>query len=168
MPDNVARGRRTRCELRPAMQTPSEPIIDSRVQHDLLLALFEATPDFVFFKNLDGCYVAMNNSGARAIGLAAEDIIGKDDYELFSREVAERWRWEDREVLAAGTSLTFEDQMQSGNRTIHLQTIKSPWRNQAGETIGTVGVGRILANTSASTVPSKKLNPGSRNCSPPT
>jgi PAS domain S-box-containing protein len=128
------------------MQTPSEPITASGVQHDLLLALFEATPDFVFFKNLDGCYVAMNDAGARAIGLPAEEIIGKDDYALFPREVAERWIWEDRQVLAAGTSLTFEDQMESGNPTIHLQTIKSPWRNQAGETIGTVGIGRDISD----------------------
>ena len=84
----------------------------------------------------------MNPSAARAIGLPPEDVIGKDDFALFPPKVAERWIWEDRQVLDAGTSLSFEDQMELAGERIFLHTVKSPWRNRAGEIIGTVGIGR--------------------------
>ena len=129
------------------MHVPSQPVTVPGVQQDLLRALFEATTDLVFFKDLDGCYVAINSSAARAISLPSEDIIGKDDFALFPREIAARWMWEDREVLAAGVSLTFDDELNVGGEKVFLQTVKSPWRNQAGEVIGTVGVGRDVTET---------------------
>ena len=114
---------------------------------DLLRALFEATTDFVFFKDLDGCYAAINTAAARAIGKPAEAVIGNDDFALFPRAIAERWRWEDRQVLAAGTSQTFEDEMDLPDGKIILHTVKSPWRSESGEIIGTVGVGRDITES---------------------
>lgn len=124
------------------MRVPLQSIASLGAQQDLLRALFEATTDLIFFKDLDGCYVAINTPAARSINLPPEGIIGKDDFALFPRAVAERWKWEDREVLAAQTSITFDDELETPDGTISLQTIKSPWRNEAGEVIGTIGVGR--------------------------
>ena len=126
------------------MRVPLQPITGPGLQQDLLRALFEATKDLIFFKDLDGCYIAVNSPAARAINLSPEEIIGKDDSALFPPEIAERWIWEDREVLAAGTSITFDDEVDTPNGRISLQTIKSPWRDDAGEIIGTVGVGRDI------------------------
>lgn len=129
------------------MYVPSQPIDTPGVQQDLLRALFEATTDFVFFKDLDGCYVAINSSAARAISLSPEEIVGKDDFALFPREKAERWMWEDHQVLVAGAPMTFDDELDVPGGKVFLQTIKSPWRNQAGEVIGTVGVGRDVTES---------------------
>ncbi len=129
------------------MHVPSQPTPAAVAQQDLLRALFEATTDYVFFKDLDGCYVAMNPAAAQAIGFLPDDVLGKHDFALFPPHLAERWVQEDRQVLEAGTSLTFEDQMDLPGGKVFLHTVKSPWRNHTGEIIGTVGIGRdVTAN----------------------
>ncbi len=127
------------------MEMPLEPATALEVQHDLLRALFEATPDYLFIKDLKGCYVAINDAGARLLGLTSAEIIGKDDFALFPPEIARRWEWEDRQVLSSGTSLTFEDQAELPGAPIFLDTIKSPWRNEAGEILGIVGICRDVS-----------------------
>jgi len=95
-------------------------------------------------KDLDGCYVTINNAAAHALGATPLEVIGKDDYALLPREVADRLTSEDREVLAAGTPLTFEDEMNLHGGKLYLHTVKSPWRNESGEIIGIAGISRDI------------------------
>src|SRR5579871_3947192 len=106
------------------MQAPSRSLEPHTVQNQFLRSLFEATTDFVFVKNLDGCYVAINPAAAEAIGMDPGHVVGKNDYEVFPPAIAEQWASEDREVLAFGGPLMFEDQFESGGKRIQLQTVK--------------------------------------------
>jgi PAS domain S-box-containing protein len=126
---------------------PFRPITIEGAQNDLLRALFDGATDLVYFKDLDGCYVAINAAAARIIGLSSDLVIGKDDFALFPRSLAERWQLEDREVLAAGTSVTFEEELDLPEGKLFLHTIKSPWRGESGEIIGVVGVSRDISET---------------------
>lgn len=130
------------------METSSQSIPALGLHSDILRALFEATTDFVFVKDLEGCYVAINTVAARALGRTPAEVIGKDDFALVSAQSAERWTWEDRKVLATGNSLTFEDHLDLPESKVSLHTIKSPWRNEAGEVIGVVGIGRDVSDKS--------------------
>lgn len=126
------------------MQAPSRSLEPPNLQNQFLRSLFEATTDFVFVKNLTGRYVAINQAAAEAIGMDPVHVVGKSDHELFPPAIADRWAAEDRAVLALGGPLTFEDQFDAGGKRIQLQTVKSLWRNEEGEVIGIVGIGRDL------------------------
>ena len=128
------------------MQSNAKAIPDVGLQPDILRVLFEATTDFVFLKDLSGRYLAINDAGARALGRAPQEVIGKDDRALVAADLADRWTWEDRQVVASGVSLTFEDLM-PGPEERYIHTIKSPWRNEAGEIKGVVGISRDISES---------------------
>jgi len=119
----------------PLSATPS-------VHDDLLNALFRATTDFVFMKDMDGCYVTINEAGARLLGLNPDEIVGKNDYALFPREIADRLVEQDRQVMKVGAPVSYEEQVAFSKAVLHLHTVKSPWRDASGALLGTVGVAR--------------------------
>ena len=51
---------------------------------DILHAVIEATLDAIFVKDLEGRYVLVNEAFCRFIGKTHEEIVGRNDYELYS------------------------------------------------------------------------------------
>src|SRR5215471_1092020 len=75
----------------------------------LLRSLVDGTADAVFAKDLGGRYVMVNSAGARFLGRTAEEVLGKDDFELFAEETARKIVEVDRRVIASGRSETIEE-----------------------------------------------------------
>ena len=122
---------------------PPETYAVSSVNHDLLNALFRATTDYVFMKDLQGRYVTINEAGARALGRSPAEVIGKDDFALFPEETAARIFAQDQEVMALGRPITYEEPLRlPSGATVHTHTVKSPWRDASGGILGIVGVAR--------------------------
>ena len=49
---------------------------------EILQAVIDATPDAIFVKDLDGCYVIVNEAAAKFLGKSPDEIVGKNDLEL--------------------------------------------------------------------------------------
>ena len=47
--------------------------------HNLLNAVVEGTADAIFVKDFQGRYLMINAAGARFLGKAVDEVIGKDD-----------------------------------------------------------------------------------------
>ncbi|MBU2701457.1 PAS domain-containing protein [Sporomusaceae bacterium BoRhaA] len=62
--------------------------------------LLDCLPAFVFFKNDLCIYVTANQTFCQAIGYSLAEIIGKTDYDLFSKERADKYRHDDLTVLS--------------------------------------------------------------------
>ncbi len=75
---------------------------------DILQAVIDATPDAIFVKDLEGRYVLVNAAFIRFIGKLHEDIVGKNDYELYPEADARAFVEADRTVLATGRPQVFE------------------------------------------------------------
>src|ERR1035437_4780858 len=75
---------------------------------DILQAVIEATPDAIFVKDLEGCYVLVNEAFARFLGKSPRDIVGKSDFELYAEADARAFIEADRQVLASGKPQAFE------------------------------------------------------------
>ncbi|MFO7565617.1 MAG: PAS domain-containing protein [Enhygromyxa sp.] len=104
-----------------------------------LRAILENTTSVVFLKDREGRYVVVNRQLELDTGLAREQMLGKTDFELFSRETAERLRRDDRRVIESGEPTTVEGvtQFPSGPRT--FLTTKFPLRGDDGEIHGICG-----------------------------
>ena len=113
-------------------------------QQDLLRALFDASIDFVYIKDLEGRYVAMNAAGARALGLRVDQVIGKTDDELFLPETAAQWREEDLGIMQTRQSISLEEEVSLGGMLTWLHTVKAPWLDASGQVIGIIGVSRDI------------------------
>jgi two-component system CheB/CheR fusion protein len=115
-----------------------------RRAYALLRAVTEGITDSVFVKDLNGRYLMINSAGAAAVGRSVEQVLGRDDHELFSPETARRITDEDRQVIEEGRTKTFEN-INSGpdGDRIYLAT-RTPYRDQERRIIGVMGIARDI------------------------
>ena len=82
---------------------------DAESTHRALAAVIEGTTDYVFVKDLDGRIIAVNASGAKALGRSREELIGHTIQEVSPGPLADAMAETDRLILERGTTETFEE-----------------------------------------------------------
>ena len=133
----------SRREAEAALQAAAQRLKNERA---LLRTLLEAIPDPVWMKDLDGVYLACNRAFEKLFGAREADIVGKTDYDIVPREVADFFRQKDRDALAAGHALVNEEWVQFGpeRRRILFETTKLPIRGEDGRYTGVIGIGHDI------------------------
>ncbi|MBN2170939.1 MAG: PAS domain S-box protein, partial [Candidatus Krumholzibacteriota bacterium] len=113
-----------------------------RASKQMLQLILDTIPARVFWKDEDQAYLGGNHLFARDAGFeTAESIIGKTDFDMPWREHAERYREDDRAILASGTARlnaegphTYADGSDGW-----IRVSKIPLRDPAGRIMGTLG-----------------------------
>lgn len=102
-------------------------------------------PGSLYWKDKEGHYLGRNETSARSLRSMnfpwkEEDIVGKTDYDLFSKEMADLFRKHDLEVMQSGQESTQEETtyLPSGEQVIQLST-KRPLYDEHGHINGIVG-----------------------------
>jgi PAS domain S-box-containing protein len=108
----------------------------------LLAALGEVNIDATFVKDRLGRNLMINIAGARLLGKSIEEVVGRDDTELFDLETAGRIMAIDREVIAQGMTRTFQEVATSTGVTRSYVVTKGPYRDDQGRVIGVIGISR--------------------------
>ncbi len=124
-----------------------QKLSEERIQHQasLITSLLDSIPDIVFYKDLHGMYLGCNAEFARHAGRSKEAIVGHTDFELYSRDDAEAFRGNDRKALESNRPrhneewITYPD-----GRKVLLDTLKTPYRDAAGNLVGVIGVSRDI------------------------
>jgi PAS domain S-box-containing protein len=116
-----------------------------RRQHSLLHAIAEGTSDAIFVKDREGRYLMINSAGAELVGKKDEDVLGRDDRELFSPETAKVIMDRDRAVMASGATATYEELTTSAGTTRTFLSTKGPYRDHEGRVIGLFGISRDIS-----------------------
>ena len=112
--------------------------------YEILHAVFDGASDVIFVKDLQGRYVMINSVGAQSISKSPEDVIGKDDAELFTAESVGEILEHDRQVLTSGATRSYEETITVlGTTRIFLST-KAPHRDHRGHIIGIIGIARDI------------------------
>jgi PAS domain S-box-containing protein len=127
--------------------TPSaaETAEHALLQHrHVLETLLESTGDFIYMKDREGRYVFVNPAAAKSVGKSAEEIIGKDDRDLFPEEHARHIMEKDRQIMASGISEVFEETRVYADGVRHLHSSKNVCRDSSGAVIGIVGISRDI------------------------
>jgi PAS domain S-box-containing protein len=108
-----------------------------------LESLLHSIPDLVFMKDKDGVYITCNKRFEDFFGATKEEIVGKNDYDFVSKELAEFFRAHDRDAMASSVPLLNYEEISfpDGHRE-WLQTIKTAVRDASGGLIGVLGIGR--------------------------
>jgi PAS domain S-box-containing protein len=106
-----------------------------------LQTLIDAIPNRIFYKDCHGVFQGCNATFASESGLKKKDIIGKTVFDLFPRELAEQLHAKDLDLLRRGETQVYEASARSGDgKPQEVVTHKAVYKNQAGETVGIVGV----------------------------
>ncbi|BDS13719.1 PAS domain S-box protein [Aureispira anguillae] len=112
-------------------------------QEGILSSILDTLPIAVFVKNIkeDYKFLLCNKQAEETLGIPASDCIGKTDYDIFSREEADRFRKTDLKVSQQDGVVTIpEEMLQYGDKKRTLHTQKAVVRNAAGEPCFLVGV----------------------------
>lgn len=137
----------------PARMTGTHLDITGRKQYEEILAsrttllssLLDSIPDIVFFKDREGLYLGCNPSFAAFVGRPREEIIGKTDYDLFPKEVADEFRENDRAMMDGGVPRHNEEWIDypDGRRAL-IDTFKAPLHTKDGPVTGLLGISRDI------------------------
>ncbi|MEA2192875.1 MAG: hypothetical protein QOI73_2996 [Solirubrobacteraceae bacterium] len=109
----------------------------------LLEQLLDASTDSIYVKDPDGRYLLVNGAAARLIGRPAREIVGRANDELLP-DVADRVAAHDSAVLDSQRPSAYEIAGRFGERRYVLSVTKSPFRDAAGASIGSLGIARDI------------------------
>jgi len=105
-------------------------------------ALLDSLPGYAFMKDSDSVYLTANQMFSDAVRCPKDQIPGKTDYDLFPKELAEKYRADDKRVLVSGKELYVgEEDMIRGDKKIVVATRKTPVRDASGKVVGLIGLG---------------------------
>ncbi len=117
------------------------------LNHDFIFELLNLLPVSVFWKDRGGVYRGCNNNFALALGLkSVEEVLGKTDYDLATKDLGEHYLKDDREVMELCVpKLNIEEEQNfPDGRKVFILTNKVPIfnkdKNKDKEVIGVLGV----------------------------
>ena len=119
-----------------------EEIMEDKDNLDRFQKVIDCLDTNIYWKNEKGVYIGCNIKIAELSNVkSVNDVIGKTDYDLSSREVADELRENDELVIETRTSVDKEEQLvlQSG-KVIDLLAKKSPLIDSNGDVKGVIGV----------------------------
>lgn len=102
--------------------------------------LLENLPQKIFYKNTESVYVSCNANYAEDLGITPEEIVGKTDFEFYPKELAEKYRADDRRVIDSGRAEEIEERYVQRGEQRRIQTVKTPIEDDSGKVVGILGI----------------------------
>ncbi len=112
----------------------------------LLHTVINSSDDLIFYKDCQLRYLGCNKSFENLVAQKEAEIIGKTDFELFEKDLAQIFRKEDFEVLDSNNLITTSEWLIFKNKKILFQTKKIPFRYKDKKKNGILGIARDLTN----------------------
>ena len=110
-----------------------------------LRAIIDSSGDMAWLKDEQGRFIAVNETYAHLCGLDVDEIVGKQDGDLWPMEMAEKFIADDKKVMEAGERLRVEEFIEFKNgKELWVESIKTPIFDDKGKAIGTSGIGRDM------------------------
>ena len=121
-------------------------LTQSERERAFLDSLYDAIPDLVWVKDLNGVYLSCNPMFSRLYNATEYDIVGRTDYDFVDKDLAEFFRGKDRAAAAAGEPTINEEWLTFGDNGYRglFETIKTPMRDREGHLIGILGISREI------------------------
>ena len=112
----------------------------------LLRTLIDNLPDCIYAKDSAGRKTMANPADLKNLRCKTEaEAVGKSDFDLFPKDVAEKF-WADDQAVIQGQPVIDREEyfLNNEGEKRWLLTSKLPLRDQEGKTIGLVGIGRDI------------------------
>lgn len=105
-------------------------------------SLLNALPDQVYLKDAQSRFVFVNSATTRLLKLPAAELIGKTDYDLFPRGLADQFFAEEQTLLTSGQPLVNREACITGpaGELRWEVTTKVALRDDAGQIVGLLGI----------------------------
>ncbi|MDD5179678.1 MAG: PAS domain S-box protein [Gallionellaceae bacterium] len=106
-----------------------------------LNAILDNSPYLIWLKDTDGRFIKVNQPFFKTTGLKQmQDVLGKTDFDLWPKEMAEKYRADDAEVMSARQQKLVEEMSIMENGKMQwVETFKVPILDDKGQVLGTTG-----------------------------
>ena len=123
---------------------------ESKLQNERLLlrTLIDNIPDSIYLKDLALRKTLANSTEVRYAGAKSEaEVLGKTDFEVYPKELAERFFADDQSVIQTGKAVLNREEfiLDEKEQKRWLLSSKIPLRDRDGRIIGLVGIGRDIS-----------------------
>jgi PAS domain S-box-containing protein len=102
--------------------------------------LIENLEQDIFFKDSDLRYLAANRHFCERVGLSEKELVGKSDFDIHPRQLAEKYQADDLRVLAEGTRLELEEENCCRGQLQTLRVVKTPVKDARGRNVAVLGI----------------------------
>ena len=102
--------------------------------------LLESLPQKIFHKDINSVYISCNSNYASDFGLKPEEMIGKNDYELYPKELAKKYVDDDTRIMKSGKVTELEESYIKDGKEFFVNTIKVPVKDDKGKVTGIMGI----------------------------
>jgi len=104
-------------------------------------SLVETLPQKIFRKDLAGHFTFGNQRFLAEMGLPPEEFVGQTDFDFAPKELAERYRADDRRVAETGKIFdAVEEHVTPKGEKLFVHVMKTPVYDEGGKVIGTQGI----------------------------
>ena len=111
-----------------------------RENQQLLSAIINNSTAVIYVKDLDGRYLLVNHRFSELFRRSEEVMLGKTDYDFFSREDADAFRQMDERTAAADHALTEEERVPQDDGLHTYISVKSTLRHTSGKPYAIFGI----------------------------
>jgi PAS domain S-box-containing protein len=118
-------------------------------ERKILRALIDNVPDFMYVKDLECRFLVANLSVARQMGAKApEELLGKNDFDFYPREIATTFYEDEQRVIRSGQAEVNREEagLDSQGNASQIMTTQVPLRDKNGRVTGLVGIGRDITH----------------------
>jgi len=120
--------------------------IGNFVNFDFFNLLMETSPDYIFVKDSNLCFIAVNKRAAWALGVSdPSDAIGKSDIDFF-QDIADMTRAAEQQIIETGGPQIDEDiNVRFADGSDHWVSVtKLPLKDDDGRVMGIIGISRDI------------------------
>jgi PAS domain S-box-containing protein len=110
-------------------------------------SLIEALPQAIFRKDLEGRYQYVNRRLCDLAGLTTRDFLGKTDYDTNPKELAAKYRRDDRWVMTHEKLFEAVERFKTKDKLIRIRVFKTPVYDGSGRVVGIQGIFSPLAES---------------------
>ncbi|MEF3280157.1 MAG: PAS domain S-box protein [Elusimicrobiota bacterium] len=111
--------------------------------NELLNKIFDSAKDAIFVKDFNGNYIKANKACAKVFKLNPQNVVGKNDIELFGKEVADELQKIEQKVREGKVAENTYERIVKGRKFI-FNTIKVPLKDEQGKIRFLLGIGRDI------------------------
>lgn len=111
-----------------------------RESQRFLQTISDNSPAVIYVKDMQGRYLMVNRRYAELFHISNKDILGKTDYDIFSKEDAAAFREMDQRVAAAAVPLTEEEVVPLDDGLHTYISVKCPLRDDSGNLYAVFGI----------------------------
>ncbi|MCF8306797.1 MAG: PAS domain S-box protein [Ignavibacteriales bacterium] len=121
--------------------TEKKRILEELISDKSFLSeLINSIPSIIFVKDMDGKYLLVNDNWRSFTGISREFTLGKTDFEIFPKDIAEQFRMNDLFAIRQRKLIEIEEVLVQGQDTMHFFSAKFPLENERGEIYGVCGI----------------------------